>query len=216
MMNRRTELWLVRHGQTDWNVEGRYQGQADMPLNEVGQKQANDLARKIKEIDFDAVYSSDLQRALTTAQILAGDKEVIVDRRLREIHQGEWEGQLFSVIRQRYADFFESREQNPLESRPPGGESLQEVAERVRGCVDEIAKRHQGGRILIVSHGLAIATLIAAAKGLPLSMSFELIPDNAEPQIIYWPPALNGKEKNENSDFDDERKIKKSLSGDLR
>ncbi|MCX7975779.1 MAG: histidine phosphatase family protein [Bellilinea sp.] len=195
MVNSRTELWLVRHGQTDWNVEGRYQGQADMPLNEIGLKQARELAIKISEIDFEAVYSSDLQRALTTAQILARDKQVNIDRRLREIHQGEWEGQLFSVIRQRYADFFQSREQNPLESRPPGGESLQEVAERVKACVDEIAKRHQGKRILVVSHGLAIATLIAAAKGLPLSHSFELIPDNAEPQIIFWPPALNGNEK---------------------
>ncbi|MEW6179668.1 MAG: histidine phosphatase family protein [Chloroflexota bacterium] len=195
MLNNRTEIWLVRHGQTDWNVDGRYQGQADMPLNEIGEMQARDLAKKIKEIDFDAIYSSDLRRALATAQILAGDREVKVDPRLREIHQGVWEGQLFSDIRRQYADFFENRKQNPLESRPPGGETLQEVAERVKACVDEITNRHPGKRVLIVSHGLVIATLVAAAKGFPLSQAFELIPGNAEPQIIFWPPVRNEKTK---------------------
>ncbi len=195
MPNVRTELWLVRHGQTDWNVEGRYQGQADMPLNEIGIRQAYDLAEKIKGVDFASVYSSDLQRALSTAEILAGGKEFKVDRRLREIHQGEWEGQLFSVIRHRYAEFFENCRMNPLESRPPGGESLQEVADRVRACIDEIAACHQGERVLIVSHGLAIATLITASQGLPLLSAFDLIPDNAEPKIIFWPPDLNGKDQ---------------------
>ncbi|MEW6502694.1 MAG: histidine phosphatase family protein [Chloroflexota bacterium] len=194
-MMSRTELWLVRHGQTDWNVEGRYQGQADMPLNDIGIKQACDLAERLKGVHFSAIYSSDLKRAFTTAKILAGEKEVRVDQRLREIHQGEWEGQLFSVIRQRYANFFEIRRENPLESRPPGGESLKEVSERVSSCVNEIASRHPGERVLIVSHGLAIATLVATSRGLPLWEAFELIPNNAEPEIIFWPPELNGRGK---------------------
>ncbi|MFN7034736.1 MAG: histidine phosphatase family protein [Bellilinea sp.] len=195
MSNGRTELWLVRHGQTDWNVEGRYQGQADMPLNEFGIKQAQDLAEKLRNVNFAAIYSSDLQRALSTAKILAGGREVSIDPRLREINQGEWEGQLFDVIRQRYANFFENRLENPLESRPPGGESLKEVAERVKSCVDEITSHHPGERVLIVSHGLVIATLITASRGIPLSKAFELIPDNAEPSIVIWPPDLNGREK---------------------
>lgn len=193
MQKTRTELWLVRHGQTDWNVEGRYQGQADMPLNEIGIEQARDLAERLRDVIFSAIYSSDLQRASSTARILAGDKEVRIDPRLREIHQGEWEGQLFSVIRQQYADYFAQRKENPLQSRPPGGESLLEVAERVKYCVDEIANQFAGERVLIVSHGLAIATLLAAVKGYPLEKAFELIPDNAEPQIIIWPPDLNGR-----------------------
>jgi len=195
MQGKKTELWLVRHGQTDWNVEGRYQGQADRPLNEIGIRQARDLARKISDVKFAAIYSSDLQRAFSTAKILADEREVKVDPRLREIHQGEWEGQLFSVIRERYVDFFEDRRENPLESRPPGGESLKEVAERVKSCVDEIAARHPGERILIVSHGLAIATLIVASLGMPFSKAFEMIPENADPKIIFWPPDLNGKGK---------------------
>lgn len=195
MPKTRTELWLVRHGQTDWNVEGRYQGQADMPLNEIGVKQARDLAERLRDVNYAAIFSSDLQRASSTARILAGDKEVKIDPRLREIHQGEWEGQLFSVIRQRYADYFTQRKENPLQSRPPGGESLQEVADRVKECVDEIVHQFGGERVLIVSHGLAIATVLAAVKGYSLEKAFELIPDNADPQIIFWPPDLNGREQ---------------------
>lgn len=193
MTEMRTELWLVRHGQTDWNVEGRYQGQADMPLNEIGIEQARDLAQRLRGVNFAAIYSSDLLRASTTARILAGDKAVRLEPRLREIHQGEWEGQLFREIRQRYAGFFEERKQNPLESRPPGGESLLEVAERVKHCIDEIASQYPGERVLIVSHGLAIATVLAAVKGYPLEKAFDLIPDNADPQIVLWPPDLNGR-----------------------
>ncbi|MEN4040969.1 MAG: histidine phosphatase family protein [Anaerolineaceae bacterium] len=190
--NQKTEFWLVRHGQTDWNVEGRYQGQTDMPLNPAGIQQARDLAAKIRMVHFDMIYASDLGRARETAQILAGDRQVIFDPRLREIKQGEWEGALFSEIRQRFAGFFENRQEDPLNSRPPGGESLKEVADRVLACVDAIAAENKGARILLVSHGLSLATILARAEHIPLENAFELILPNTEPKIVYWPPEESG------------------------
>ena len=182
------ELWLIRHGQTDWNVEGRFQGSADVPLNNNGCAQAKRLADKVNGHTFAAVYSSHLKRANKTAQVLADalNLSVIVDDRLREISQGEWEGILFTDIKEQYPNEIVERKTNPQQFRPPGGETVEEVAQRVLQAVNEIAEKYSGKRVLIVSHGLALSTLICLAKDLPLSEAYEHIPDNAEPYVIQW------------------------------
>lgn len=128
-----TQLILIRHGETDWNVEGRWQGQADVPLNERGRAQAVQLAQELKDDGIDAIYSSDLIRALETAEKLseATKLSVQIDRRLREIHQGEWQGMLVSEIQTRYADRFARRRDDPLHIAPPGGETVAQVKTRV-------------------------------------------------------------------------------------
>ena len=183
-----TELWLVRHGQTDWNLEGRYQGQSDLPLNETGMAQARKLADKLAGGSFDAIYASDLQRAQQTGIEIAGrlGLEIQLDPRLREINQGEWEGQLFTDLVKKYAAEMEKRRANPLDARPPGGESVPEVAERAWAAVDDVVRKYPEGRVLVVSHGLALATLIAKARGLPLTEVYSLIPDNAAPEVVNW------------------------------
>ena len=185
-----TEIWIVRHGQTDWNVEGRYQGQADRPLNAVGLAQAQQAAEQLRGRDFAAIYSSDLQRARVTAEIIAGQLglPVQVDRRLREVNQGEWEGMLTADIEQRYADEWAERRTDRLHAAPPGGESLAQVAARVLEGVSDIAQRHPEQRILIVSHGLALSVVLCAAAGAPLTEAFQRIPDNAQPMVIEWLP----------------------------
>jgi len=186
-MEKATELWLVRHGQTDWNLEGRYQGQSDIPLNQTGIEQARELSLSLREYPFGALYASDLSRARMTAEILGERFHLAVqtDPRLREINQGEWEGYLVSEIRARFQDLA-TAERRKIYMNPPGGESVSAVAGRVAAAVNEIARRHPGEKVLVVSHGLAVATLICQADDISLDVVYKHIPDNAQPTRINW------------------------------
>jgi broad specificity phosphatase PhoE len=101
-----TQLCLIRHGQTDWNLEGRYQGQSDVPLNQTGLAQAQSLAEQLKGQTFAAIYSSDLMRARQTAEPCAKmlGMTIQAEAHLREIDQGEWEVVLVEDIKARYAE----------------------------------------------------------------------------------------------------------------
>lgn len=185
-----TRFCLVRHGQTDWNLEGRYQGQSDVPLNATGLAQARSLAHDLKDDHFDAVYSSDLTRALQTANAIAALHDhlvVIPDTRLREINQGQWEGVQVEEIRNRYAHLWQIRKADPASMRPPGGETVGEVLQRVTQALSEIADRYPTGNVLVISHGLAIATILCTVKGVPVGQAYEHIPDNSKPVWITWP-----------------------------
>jgi broad specificity phosphatase PhoE len=188
-----TRLILVRHGQTDWNVEGRYQGQADRPLNVTGRGQARALAELLIGAGVHAIYSSDLQRARQTAEVIARriGVEPALDPRLREINQGVWEGLLLSEIIARYPREWAERERDPLHSRPPGGESIADVAARIWAAVADIAQRHPEGPVLVVSHGTALGTLICEARELPLAEARQHIPPNAAPVEVEWPLRLS-------------------------
>lgn len=179
---------LVRHGQTDWNLEGRYQGQSDVPLNENGRLQARTLAQLLQGQNFTAVYTSDLQRARETAEIAAAifGLTAIPDLRLREIHQGEWEGQLVEVIKALYAGLWQQRSVDPASIRPPGGETVEEVARRVYAALDDIARQHSAGPVLVVSHGLALATVICRVRNISIGQAYTVIPDNAKPLWVEW------------------------------
>lgn len=187
------QLVLIRHGQTDWNLEGRYQGQADIPLNATGLAQAEVLAEKLGGQGWTGLYASNLQRALQTAGIVGArlGLPIQIDTRLREICQGEWEGQLYQAVVERYARAAEGvpmASRTPADVRPPGGESVAEVAERVASAADDIARRHPGGPVLIVGHGLALTTLICRVQGIPLGEVYAHIPENTHPVTIEWPP----------------------------
>lgn len=179
---------LVRHGQTDWNREGRYHGQRDVPLNAEGRKQARTLAQQLLEFPFSAIYSSDLCRARETAEIIAAviHTPLILEPRLREINQGAWEGQLVETIKDRYAELWSERTIDPINVRPPGGETLAEVAGRVYSALDDIAKVCSTHPIMICSHGLALATVICKARNLSIEHAYTIIPDNTTPIWVDW------------------------------
>lgn len=181
-----TEIWLIRHGQTDWNVLGKFQGQTDVPLNETGLQQAHELAEKLTVEPFAAIYSSDLSRAYQTAQALAAKMLLPVQRdtRLREICQGEWEGMDLHQVITKYNVDIRIPNQDPVVSRAPGGESVAEVAARMVEVAREIANKHPRSKVLLVTHGMACACLYCAAKGIPLTDAHEYIPKNATPMII--------------------------------
>jgi broad specificity phosphatase PhoE len=183
-----SRLCLVRHGQTDWNLEGRYHGQSDVPLNKTGRAEARALALQLQDQSFTSIYSSDLQRAMETAGIIskAIHVPVMYETRLREINQGEWEGQRVDIIKARYAELWQQRILDPINIRPPGGETVEEVARRVYSALNDIALHHPSGSILIVSHGLALATVLCKVRDIPIGQAYTMIPDNAVPIWVNW------------------------------
>jgi broad specificity phosphatase PhoE len=139
-----TTILLARHGETDWNRDGIWQGWADPPLNETGRAQARELAEQLRTTPFDAVYSSDLRRAHETALIVAEPHAVpvVADAGLREIDIGPWSGLTQAEIEARF----------PHGERPDG-ETRDQHAARVLEAVERIARDHSGERILLVTHG---------------------------------------------------------------
>ncbi len=183
-----TTIYLIRHGETDWNLQQRYQGQKDIPLNETGIKQAQMISESLNGTHFDALYSSDLIRAFQTAQQISKkiNLPIITHPSLREINQGDWEGKYIKDVLATSADEVRAVYQNPHTARKPGGESIAEVAHRMYTFLDILAEKHHQQTIIIVSHGLAIATVLCKFKGAPLEMAIKLIPDNTGIEIIQW------------------------------
>lgn len=154
-------LILIRHGETDWNIEGRYQGQADPPINAKGREQALQLARSMRGVEIELLYSSPLRRALETAEILAAqlDLPIEIDARLQEIHQGDWQTRLRREIQALYPELFRRWESEPWQVSPPGGESLEQVQHRVHAAVDEILRRRHEQPVVLVSHRIPLVLL---------------------------------------------------------
>jgi broad specificity phosphatase PhoE len=159
-----TKVFLVRHGATDWNIEKRAQGHADIDLNDEGRRQAAGAAQELTHHDIDAVYSSDLKRAMDTAGPIAAAKglKVEVDKDFREIDQGEWEGLTTDEISARWPDLWGP---NRHYNTRPGGESPQQVRERSLAALARAVAAHPDGAIVVVSHGGTIRWISAEALG---------------------------------------------------
>jgi broad specificity phosphatase PhoE len=166
-----TELLLVRHGETDWNAERRFQGHADQPLNETGRAQARALADELAAEEIDAVYTSDLARARETAEIIAGalGVEVVPSRELREIDVGDWQGLSWPEIEDRFPDG--ARRWHEDGHGWTGGETYVELAGRVVAALERIAAEHPEGRVLVVCHGGTTRAVRAHVEGVSVPES---------------------------------------------
>lgn len=160
-------LILVRHGETEWNRTGRCQGIADIELNENGIRQVRELALSLKEESIAAVYSSDLKRALSTAEEIARHHglEVNIDTDLREMNQGDLEGLLFAEIREKYPHVLKNWRESPETLKLPEGESLAEVEERAWNAFQKLRHLHDGDTVVAVSHNLTITALLCRITG---------------------------------------------------
>ena len=166
-----TTILLARHGETDWNSERRWQGHADRPLNEVGREQARELAETLTDRAIDVVYSSDLVRAHETA-LIVGQRlglPVGVDAGLREVDVGDWSGRVHSEIEGLDPDGYQRWREGG--KGWAGGESYEEMGERVVAAVLGLAARHPGETVLIVTHGGSIRACRATAAGLDYAAS---------------------------------------------
>lgn len=159
-----TTLYLVRHGETDWNRDHRVQGHADPPLNETGRAQARDLGARLAGIEFAAAYSSDLQRARQTAEILLDGRDLALNLRpsLRERFLGRWEGHLTSELATLDPEAWRVWLADARDTAPHGGETEDELECRALAAVEKIATAHPTAPVLVVSHG---GTLRAILRG---------------------------------------------------
>lgn len=154
MKGSRTEIYLVRHGETEMNIKGVYYGWTDVGLSEKGVMQAEDLYEILQDVHFDAVISSSLVRAVETASIVSGydPDEIIKDDRLRELNFGEWEGIHHRELKENHKEALEKWGSDWKNTSPPGGESFFEIYIRVKSSIEDIIKEYRGKRVLIVSH----------------------------------------------------------------
>jgi broad specificity phosphatase PhoE len=164
-----TTFLLVRHGETDWNRENRFQGHADPPLNELGRSQARELATSLARDGIDAVYASPLQRARETAEIIARALalDVGTDPRLMEVDVGSWSGLTRDDVAARFPEAFDRWRAGS--HGWAGGETYEELATRVLRALREIAARHPGGTVLVIGHGGTVRSMLAHAARLDLA-----------------------------------------------
>jgi alpha-ribazole phosphatase len=180
-----TRLLIVRHGQTDWNIERRFQGQTDIPLNPMGLKQAQALARHLSSEKPAAIYSSDLSRAWQTAEIiryaLSANSQcpLIAEPRLREICFGEWEGLVYEEIQARQPQQLQRWETDLVNTAPPGGESLLEVSERVQAAFKALVVAYPNQTLIVIGHGGSLQLLIAHAVGITPGNFWQIHLENA-------------------------------------
>ena len=186
------EIYFVRHGQTVWNVEKRFQGLSDSPLTELGITQAKLLGEKLKDIKFDKFYSTSLKRAYDTANYIKGNRKQKVEifDDFVEISMGDMEGIKQEDFKKLYPEQVKNFFFNQLEYDPSsfGGESFLEVRERViRGLNKFIELNKNYERVLVVSHGATLKTLLHYISGKDIStLSDEVIPKNTSYTIVKY------------------------------
>lgn len=172
----KTRLHLLRHGQVSGFENRRYNGQADVSLTELGIRQSHDYAEKLKTLSLTAVYSSDLTRSAFGAKLIAAEHNLlpVQDARLRELDIGDWEGLNWDEIQQRWPELWQARLADLVNVAPPGGESLLQMAQRVRPVIHGLIEKHSGEEIAIVAHGGVNRVVLLDAIGAPLSNMFHI------------------------------------------
>ena len=165
-----TEIIIIRHGETEWNQTGRFQGHSDVPLSKTGRVQAEALGRNLAIDHVDAIYASDLTRAIETAAPLAARFSLTVtpDPLLRELNFGAWEGRSFSDVNAENPDAMKQFYNDPERADIPNSEPFPDFQKRVAGRVREIAAEQRGKRVVIVSHGASIRILLTDILAMPI------------------------------------------------
>lgn len=179
-------LILIRHGETEWNCAGKYQGQKDIPLTNKGVSQAKELADSLSFLPINAVLTSDLNRAKHTGEIIAKmhNLEVEVDQRLREYNFGVWEGLTRAEVIRKYPDIFRQR-QIDSNTRIPDGETGSEMEKRISFWLDDLCDNYSG-TVVAVSHGGTIRALLSKVLAVPANKMYSLRLDNCGLSMISW------------------------------
>jgi broad specificity phosphatase PhoE len=186
-------LYLIRHGQTDWNVERRCQGFSDSELNETGRRQAEAIAKTLSCVKLEAIYSSDLKRACEMARIIARyhDAPVETNDGFRELHQGQFEGLTLTELVTDHSDFLEAWFREPADLKLPGGESMREMQERAWAALEKVIEKHPDGNVVIVGHNLCNIALLCRIMKMDLTDFRRIRQDESAVNVVEfggrWP-----------------------------
>jgi alpha-ribazole phosphatase/probable phosphoglycerate mutase len=190
----RTRIYLVRHGQVEGHEQKRYNGQGDIPLTAEGQAQFGLLQLRLKKKKLSAGYSSDLSRCLDGARLLLAphEQEPIARPDLRELNIGKWQGKTWRDLQEEYPEEWQARLDDIVHYQVPGGESLLDMAERVRQAMGEIVAAHPGEEVLVVGHGGVNRVILLDVIGAPLDRLFHIEQDFGCLNVIdYYPDGVS-------------------------
>ena len=183
-----TIIYLVRHGETVANAAQTFQGQQNSPLNDNGVEQAKIVAEGLQYTKFDAVFSSDLDRAADTAKMIAEKQdfigEIVLDQRFREADFGEWETHTYQNVMETWPDIAKAWLKDSYNTRPPRGETLDEVVGRVAEGLREIVEKYPEGTALVVCHGGTIRGAVCSVLGVSANIFQKLSVDNCSVTVI--------------------------------
>lgn len=173
-------LMLVRHGETEWNAQRRYQGQSDVPLSALGRRQAERVAERLAGRKIDAVYASDLSRAWETAQIIVAGSglRVIPEPRLRELKFGVLEGLTFDEAREQYPEMIAAW-LDDFNRPPEGAERIEAFIARIVSLLDELKRKHDEQIVLLVAHGGSLSEILRVVLGLSRNQRWYIEMENA-------------------------------------
>ncbi|MBI4790564.1 MAG: histidine phosphatase family protein [Chloroflexi bacterium] len=180
------ELYLIRHGESEWNRSSRYTGQQDIPLSETGREQARRLAHRLVGVKFAAIYASPLRRARETAHILGSitQTRVTLEPGLAEIHHGQWEGLTPLQVAEKFGSDYARWRTQPHTVVMPQGESLADVMQRAEQSLRRILAEHPRGKIAVCSHDAVIRVLLLKTLGLSLEHFWKWSFENAALNIL--------------------------------
>ena len=177
-----TEIYILRHAQTQSNLRNACIGSMDIPLNEAGKEQAEKVCACLSDVKFDVIYTSPLSRAIDTITPYVKNNPLVpvhMSYAFSERDFGEWENMTYAEIKQKSPDMYQKWQENPVSFKMPGGESMDDVRERVDGAISKILSLHKGKKVLIVTHLLAGRVTIASLLGIPNSLEKSFFIDNA-------------------------------------
>lgn len=179
-----TKIFLIRHGETDWNKQRRYCGHSDIPLNKKGMRQAKKISRRIKHEKFDTIYSSTAIRAIQTANLATGNKPLRKIAKIREMNFGIFEGLTHQQLLEKYPKIYQTWLNDPVNTKIPQGESAKQFANRIKNTLGEIITKNKGNTIAIFAHAGSIRIIIADILKLSLKNIWKIKQDSACINII--------------------------------
>jgi broad specificity phosphatase PhoE len=180
------EILLIRHGQTDWNRDRRIMGRKAIPLNRAGRAEAKRLAKALKGVAIDVIYTSPVKRAVETAEHLLDGRKGAVRHahEMAEIDYGDWIGKTFEEVIPEKA--FHVYHKTPRNARAPGGEHMRDVYRRTIRFIEKVRRKHKSGRVVIVSHADVIKTVLVHYLGMDWNDLLKFRIDNASISLLWF------------------------------